>query len=111
MDIAAKVKKVCQMAKDAGNTELYAELLDLREALLEMNTQDLSDMQFREGAYYRPDDEIPYCPHCKEVHNQAIHLSCLYENERGLYDSDPAGKGWQWQCLHCKNELRLAHGK
>jgi hypothetical protein len=98
------------MAKDAGQQELYAELLELRELLMEQADSNAT-LTFRDGAWYSDGDAVPYCPCCYEVHKKAIHMKCLYQLEKGLYDSDPAGSGWQWQCHNCKNEIRLSHGK
>ncbi len=111
MDINEHVKKLCQMAKDANQTELYGELLELREALMEQVKSDNIALTFKEGAWYADGDETPFCPHCYEVHKLTVHLKCLYQLEKGLYDSDPAGTGWQWQCSNCKNEIRLPHGQ
>lgn len=111
MSLNEKIKHCCALAKEAGHQELYGELLEIRELLMEQASDEVAGLQFRDGAYYRDGDEVPFCPHCKEVEQKAIHLSCLYELEKGLYDSDPGGTGWQWQCLHCKNEIRLPHGK
>lgn len=110
MSLQERVKKLCQMAKDAGQQDLYAELLELREEVMELESGQQLNLSFRDGAWYAEGDETPYCPNCWEVHKLAVHLKCLYQLERGLYDSDPAGSGWQWQCHNCKNEIRLPHG-
>ncbi len=71
------------------NAELRAELDALKR-----RAEAVENLEFQEdGYYYKAGDEIPFCPHCYEAENRAIHLS-----------KSPAVSSFVYSCQTCGND-------
>lgn len=114
------VKKLSEMASKSKNIELREGILELREqlieskdALLDVKEENsslraenvklkkelegkLPQLQFQNGLYYAPSDDIPFCPSCFDDQKKRIHLQLISN----------ALKLPEYTCPVCKNVFK-----
>jgi hypothetical protein len=99
MGLIENVKELAALAKAAGNTELYRQILDLQVEVMDLtqanrelqecihNLEEAREqaerMTFRPPFFYTDDDEIPHCPRCWEVDHKAVHYPEPFRSAAG----------------------------
>ena len=105
------IKEVANLVKEIGNMDLYRQILDLQDEIMEitqsnrdlqMNIQALeeiinisSTMRFHSPFYFVDGDKIPHCPRCWEGDKKAIHYPPPFQS----------GAGDIHTCPECKHEI------
>ncbi|MEJ1361003.1 MAG: hypothetical protein RPU61_13005 [Candidatus Sedimenticola sp. (ex Thyasira tokunagai)] len=113
MSVISNAKEIADLIKKLGDVELYRKIIELEGQIIEITrekhsleerTQELSKtlqikdaMQFKQPFYYQEDDAVPFCAHCWEVDNLAIHIIM-----EGGYNA-----GTRHHCHKCNTEIFL----
>ena len=91
------IKDVAKIAREAGNTELYAEILEVQEKAIELqnennelksqinkmkeNSDISSRLKFKKQVYYLSIDSIkeegPFCSGCWDNYNKLVRLHIM----------------------------------
>ena len=107
MGIVENIKDVADLAKKAGDIELYRKIVHLEGEVMDLTREKRqaeqkieeqqkqlalrAKMTFKAPFYFQDGDNIPFCPRCYEKDNLAMHL--VYEGADSLHA--------RWDCKDC----------
>ncbi len=91
MGLIEEVKQVADLLKKAGEMDLYRKLVDLQGEIVNLSAEKLKTeqentelkkrlklkqaMEFKFPYYYQDGDRYPFCRHCWEAKEIAVHLN------------------------------------
>ena len=95
-----KYKDIVDLIKKGSTVEAQEKIMELREATIELQEENIGlkqkiveleeilnkkeKMEFRAPFYFMDGDEVPFCPRCWEVENNAVHFPPPFNSSHGL---------------------------
>ncbi len=114
MGAVETAKDLLNLAHEAKNIDLHRRAVELMAQVtaLQQENSDLSkenaalkaklhqrdQLKWRDGLRWKDDDTTPFCPHCFEANEKAIHLQPMRMNY---------GHPMAWKCFSCEKYIRV----